>query len=136
MPRQPRDALDARIVELWRTGIQSARDVGLRIGLTPMHVGSRIARMVRSRTWPLDLPAKALRGDGIAGQEPAGAGARSRPSFRLEPTRRVAFAPLSLRIAADLHARLRTHCRETGATVSETLTEALEAFLRTKQGRR
>lgn len=131
MPRQPRDALDARIVELWRTGVQSARDVGLRIGLTPMHVGSRIARMVRSRTWPLDLPAKALRDDGMARQ-----GARSRPPFRLEPTRRVAFAPLSLRIATDLHARLRTHCRETGATVSETLTEALEAFLRTKQGRR
>lgn len=135
MPRQPRDALDARIVELWRTGVQSARDVGLRIGLTPMHVGSRIARMVRSRTWPLDLPTKTLRGDGTAGQGPA-AGARSRPSFRLEPARRVAFAPLSLRIAADLHTRLRTHCRETGATVSETLSEALEAFLRTKQGRR
>ena len=136
MPRQRRDELDTRIVELWRTGVRSARDVGLRIGLTPMHVGSRIARMIKTRTWPLDLPAKAPGGDEATRQTPAGTVARPRPSVRLEPTRRVAFTPLNLRIAGDLHTRLRTYCRETGATVSETVAEALEAFLRTKQGHR
>lgn len=130
MPPQRPDELDVRIVELWRSGVRSARDVGLQIGLAPMHVGRRIARMIRSRTWPLDLPLNAHRG---ARRMPVGFVALPRPAVRPEPTRRADVAPLNFRIAGDLHTRLRTYCRETGATVSETVAQALEAFLRTKQ---
>jgi hypothetical protein len=43
------------------------------------------------------------------------------------------FAQLNLRIRGDLHGRLRAHCRDTGATVSETVSEALDGFLPGKQ---
>ncbi len=89
-----------------------------------MHVGTRIARMIKTRTWPLDPPTRTPGGDEAARQTPTETVARPRPAL------------LNLRIAGDLHTRLRTYCRETGATVSETVGEALEAFLRTKQGHR
>lgn len=108
------DAADRRIVECWRAGMRSAGEIGRRIGLDPMHVGRRIARMVKTQAWPF---APSPKGGRAARLEPPGA----------------MFAQLSLRLRRDLHGRLRAHCRDTGATVSEAVAEALDGFLPGKQ---
>lgn len=82
-----------------------------------MHVGRRIARMVKTRAWPF---------------APAARGGRAASPARLEPPGGT-FAELSLRIRRDLHGRLRAHCRDTGATVSEAVSEALDGFLPGKE---
>ena len=74
-------------------------------------------------------PWDASRGDDPARRAPARAAARLRPSVPVPvgPARMVA---LQLNITAELHARLRIHCRETGTTVSETITRALSGLFR------
>jgi hypothetical protein len=111
------DLADRRIRECWRAGMRSAGEIGRRIGLDPMHVGRRIARMVKTRAWPFAPSPKGGRVASPARQEPPGA----------------MFAQLSVRIGRDLHGRLRDHCRDTGATVSEAVTEALDGFLPRRQ---
>ncbi len=133
MPPPRREDLDQRIVECWRAGMRSAGDIGRRIGLDRMHVGRRIARMVKARSWPFEPPTKHAPADGPARRVPSGAVVGRRPPARAEPTAMASSAPLNLRITGDLHTRLRAHCRETGATVSETVAEALDAFLRGKE---
>ncbi len=100
-----------------------------------MHVGRRIARMAKARAWPFESPAKARRGHDPT-RVTVGAVPSPKPPARVEPTRGGVFALLNLRITGDLHTRLRAHCRETGATVSETVAEALDGFLQDKQGTR
>lgn len=117
MARPKGDAVDRRIVECWRAGMRSAGEIGRRIGLDPMHVGRRIARMVKTGAWPF---------------APSTKGGRAASPARVEPLGGV-FAQLNLRIRRDLHGRLRAHCRDTGATVSETVSEALDGFLQGKQ---
>jgi len=135
MPRPKGEAVDRRIVECWRAGMRSAGDIGRRIGVDPMHVGRRIARMAKARAWPFEPPTKARRGHDPT-RLTVGAVSSPKPPARVEPTRGGVFAQLNLRIAGDLHTRLRAHCRETGATVSETVAEALDGFLQGKQGMR
>lgn len=135
MLRPKGEAVDRRIVECWRAGMRSAGDIGRRIGLDPMHVGRRIARMARARAWPFEPPTKARRG-GDPTRPTVGAVPSPRPPARVEPLRRDMFAQLNFRITGDLHERLRTHCRKTGATVSETITEALDGFLEGQPGMR
>jgi hypothetical protein len=57
------------------------------------------------------------------------AAARLRPPVPM-PVGLVRMVALHLHITAELHVRLRTHCRETGTTVSETITDALSSLLR------
>lgn len=129
MPRPKGEAVDRRIVECWRAGMRSPGDIARRIGLDPMHVGRRIARMTRARAWPFEPPRKGRRA-GDPARLTVGTVPSPRPPARVEPTLRGMFSQLNLRIRDDLHARLRAHCRETGATVSETVAEALDRFLR------
>jgi hypothetical protein len=107
------DLADRRIRECWQAGMRSAGEIGRRIGLDPMSVGRRIARMVKTGAWPF---------------APSPKGGRAASPTRLEPSGAM-LAELSLRIGRGLHERLRAHCRDTGATVSEAVTEALDGFL-------
>lgn len=127
MPPLKDESVDRRIVECWRAGVRSAGDIGRRTGVDPMRVGRRIARMVEAGAWPFEPPTKGgRRADDLARRTGA-------VSPRPEPPAGVASAQLSLHIRADLHTRLRGYCRETGATVSETVEEALTVFLQGKR---
>jgi hypothetical protein len=97
-----------------------------------MHVGRRIARMVKARSWPFEPPTRHPQADETGRRAPSG-GLGLRPPALAAPTLAASSPPLNVRITNNLHARLRAYCRETGATVSETMAEALDAFLRGRE---
>jgi len=116
----------------WRTLGQLGADAGVpalaELAAVLSLAGSEGARV---RT-TLTARAASLREHELADAEAAAASATEKMSLPVV----ALFAPLSLRLNGDLHARLRAYCRETGATVSETVAEALDRFLQGTQIKR